>query len=77
MKKLLRQTIRYIRYKQLRALFSALYHGHPSREMTVIGVTGTDGKTTTCALLHHILQSSLGDAVFVGTTGAKIGKEVV
>lgn len=37
------------------AVASAALYGNPSREMTVIGVTGTDGKTTTCTLLESIL----------------------
>ena len=36
------------------AQLSAALHGHPSRAMTALGVTGTDGKTTTCALLESI-----------------------
>ncbi len=37
---------------------SAAYHDYPSRKLTVIGVTGTDGKTTTATLIHAILQAS-------------------
>jgi len=39
------------------AQLSAALHNFPSRAMTVLGVTGTDGKTTTCTLLESILAS--------------------
>ncbi len=38
---------------------SAAFFGHPSRKLTVIGVTGTDGKSSTCAYIHQ-LMSGLG-----------------
>ncbi len=38
--------------------FAALYYGFPSRRLTVIGVTGTDGKTTVVHLLHEMLASA-------------------
>jgi UDP-N-acetylmuramoyl-L-alanyl-D-glutamate--2,6-diaminopimelate ligase len=37
---------------------AAAYYGYPSRRLTVIGVTGTDGKTSTSTLLHAILRAS-------------------
>jgi UDP-N-acetylmuramoyl-L-alanyl-D-glutamate--2,6-diaminopimelate ligase len=37
---------------------AAAYYGYPSRQLTVIGVTGTDGKTSTSTLLHAILRAS-------------------
>ncbi|USN54270.1 MAG: hypothetical protein H6765_06945 [Candidatus Peribacteria bacterium] len=47
----------------------------PSRKMTVVGITGTDGKTTSSTLLQWILQHTAGKAVFVGTTGVLIGDQ--
>jgi UDP-N-acetylmuramoyl-L-alanyl-D-glutamate--2,6-diaminopimelate ligase len=41
------------------AKLAATFHRHPSREMTTVGVTGTDGKTTVSFLLHHLLSDSL------------------
>lgn len=39
---------------------SAAFYGDPSRQMDVIGVTGTDGKTTTSSILHWLLQTGGG-----------------
>jgi len=37
---------------------AAWFYGHPGREMTVIGITGTDGKTTTSHILTSVLEAS-------------------
>jgi len=46
---------------------------HPSKELTVIGVTGTDGKTTTASLIYHILKEAGVKVALITTLGAKIG----
>lgn len=59
------------------ALVSAEFYGHPSSRLRMIGVTGTNGKTTTSLLVEKIFQKA-GDATGVlGTITNKIrGKEI-
>lgn len=52
-----------------------LWFGFPSRNLIVIGVTGTDGKTTTTSLIHHLLKSSGLNSSMISTIGAEINGE--
>lgn len=55
---------------------SLKFWGHPSRELAVVGVTGTNGKTTTTYLLHAILAHAAVPAGFAGTTGVRFAGEL-
>lgn len=55
------------------ALAAAAWHDHPGRRMITIGVTGTDGKTTTATLLHHVLEAAGRPTGLVTSVGARIG----
>ncbi len=57
------------------ALAAANFYRNPSREMSLIGITGTNGKTTTAYLVHHLLQCSLRQAGLIGTIDYLIGDE--
>jgi UDP-N-acetylmuramoyl-L-alanyl-D-glutamate--2,6-diaminopimelate ligase len=55
---------------------SANYYGHPSRQLSVIGVTGTNGKTTITHLLSAIFGGTGGTTGLIGTIEYRIGNEV-
>jgi UDP-N-acetylmuramoyl-L-alanyl-D-glutamate--2,6-diaminopimelate ligase len=52
------------------------WYGHPSQAMALVGVTGTDGKTTTTNLLFSILHAAGRRAGLISTINAVIGDEV-
>ncbi|MBE3520282.1 MAG: UDP-N-acetylmuramoyl-L-alanyl-D-glutamate--2,6-diaminopimelate ligase [Firmicutes bacterium] len=56
---------------------SAAFYGHPSRNLTVIGVTGTKGKTTTTHLIRNVLRQAGIDTGLVGTVHNLVGDEVL
>jgi UDP-N-acetylmuramoyl-L-alanyl-D-glutamate--2,6-diaminopimelate ligase len=62
---------------------AAEIHGHPTRDMTVIGVTGTSGKTTTTYMMEHALLAAAGadgasgGVGLIGTTGTRINGTAV
>ncbi len=50
------------------ALLAAAFHGHPSEALTVVGVTGTNGKTTTAHLIEAVLAAAgHGPSAVLGT----------
>jgi UDP-N-acetylmuramoyl-L-alanyl-D-glutamate--2,6-diaminopimelate ligase len=56
-------------------LFNVLY-GFPARKMKVIGVTGTNGKTTTSYLIHKMLVEAGYNAGLMTTVGYGVGKNI-
>ena len=58
------------------ALMSCAFFSHPSRGMKMIGITGTNGKTTTTYLVKHILEAQGAKVGLIGTNRNMIGGEV-
>ncbi|MCM1267712.1 MAG: UDP-N-acetylmuramoyl-L-alanyl-D-glutamate--2,6-diaminopimelate ligase [Bacteroidales bacterium] len=56
------------------AFVSAAYFGHPAREMKIIGITGTKGKTTTTYLVKSILEQTGRKVGLIGTIEIIIGE---
>ena len=64
--------------RQALAVMAANYYGHPADSMTMVAVTGTNGKTTTTYLLKAILEQELGAKVgLIGTNQNMIGAQVI
>ena len=60
------------------AVLGANWFGHPADDMRVIGITGTNGKTTSTYLLKHVLEQTLGAKVgLIGTIQNMIGDEIL
>ncbi|HNU03880.1 MAG TPA: UDP-N-acetylmuramoyl-L-alanyl-D-glutamate--2,6-diaminopimelate ligase [Anaerolineae bacterium] len=70
----------YVRVDDSRAALARLaaaFFGYPSRQMRVVGVTGTDGKTTTSNLIYHLLGAAGLHPGMISTIGAHIGQEAL
>lgn len=57
------------------AIIANIIFFFPARKLTVIGVTGTDGKTTTVNLIYHILKNNGKSASMLTSIGAFVGKK--
>ena len=55
---------------------AARFFGHPSRDMHMVGITGTNGKTTTSRLLAQLGRAAGRTCGVIGTLGASLGDDV-
>ncbi len=74
------EDITVIRVKDSRyamACISAAYFGHPAKEMRIIGITGTKGKTTTAYMVKAVLEHAGYQVGLIGTIEIIIGQNKI
>jgi UDP-N-acetylmuramoyl-L-alanyl-D-glutamate--2,6-diaminopimelate ligase len=59
------------------AIAAATFYGEPAHELQFVGVTGTNGKTTTVGMLRHLLDDLYVRAASIGTLGVLVGSDGV
>jgi UDP-N-acetylmuramoyl-L-alanyl-D-glutamate--2,6-diaminopimelate ligase len=64
-------------YHKIMAMVAAVTRGFPANQLRVIAVTGTSGKSTTCELIHYLLQQSGIPTGMIATTQIRIGDQVI
>jgi UDP-N-acetylmuramoyl-L-alanyl-D-glutamate--2,6-diaminopimelate ligase len=72
--------IRRVKVKDTRlalAVISANFYGNPSSRLKVVGVTGTNGKTTTTYLTQSVLNAAGVESALLGTIAHKLGTHVI
>ena len=74
------ESLPYVQVKNARralAVVAAEFNGNPSKKMKMIGVTGTNGKTTVTYLLKQILEENGKKVGLIGTNQNMIGDEII
>lgn len=73
--KLFTQAIKNYLWHLPKAVLANIIYSFPSHKLTLIGITGTDGKTTTATLIYHALVKNNIKAGLISTIEAKIGHQ--
>lgn len=69
------RTIQVKNSRRAAAVLSSLFFGKPAQKLKLIGITGTNGKTTIASLIHQLLIAKGYNAGLIGTLGYKIGEK--
>jgi UDP-N-acetylmuramoyl-L-alanyl-D-glutamate--2,6-diaminopimelate ligase len=57
------------------AVAASTAYANPARTLTILGVTGTNGKTTTTSIMRHLFDDGGGSSASIGTLGVLIGSD--
>jgi UDP-N-acetylmuramoyl-L-alanyl-D-glutamate--2,6-diaminopimelate ligase len=57
------------------AVAASIAYGNPAHDLTLLGVTGTNGKTTATSIMRHLFDDGSGSSASVGTLGVLVGSE--
>ena len=63
------------RYHKFQAMLANIYYGFPSRRLRIVGVTGTNGKTTTAHLIGAVFQAAGYETAIASTVAFQIGDQ--
>ncbi len=72
-----RNTMRVANAREALARLFDAWYGHPTRDITLIGITGTNGKTSTATMLFHILREVGYSVGLIGTIECRCNDEVL
>lgn len=76
----IKNVAQYVKVGNSRAALGYIasqFNGNPSNKLKVVGVTGTDGKTTTASLIYHILNNCGIKTGLISTISARIGSNEI
>lgn len=71
------QVIEVVNSQRTLALLAANFYGRPADALTVVGVTGTNGKTSTVTMLYQLFQAMGRKAGLISTVNNRIGEQVL
>lgn len=57
------------------AIAAATFYRNPARNLTMVGVTGTNGKTTSTSIMRHLFDDGDGSSASIGTLGVLVGSK--
>jgi len=63
--------------RKMMAKMSGIFYGEPSKQMLMVGVTGTNGKTTVSMLINHVLRTAGKKTGLIGTNGNYINSRFI